>query len=127
MVCNELGLEFTAANEQAVRGFEATVYAYAGFRRDIGQRLKETFAADPDMPMAHVLRGLFFQFMAMPGLLPRAQGALAAAHAAADKVERLWSARYFAFIDAHYLLALAAAGRRDQARMMLMQTHVRTQ
>lgn len=85
MVCNELGLEFTAANEQAVRGFEATVSAYAGFRRDIGQRLKETFAADPDMPMAHVLKGLFFQFMAMPGLLPRAQGALAAARAAADK------------------------------------------
>lgn len=36
MICDEFGLGLTAANEQAVRGFEATVSAYAGFRRDIG-------------------------------------------------------------------------------------------
>lgn len=85
MIGNDLGLEFTAANEQAVQAFEATVSAYAGFRRDIGQRLKDTFAADPDMPMAHVLKGLFFQFMALPALVPRAHGALAAACAVAAK------------------------------------------
>ena len=33
MICDEFGLGLTAANEQAVRGFEATVSAYAGFRR----------------------------------------------------------------------------------------------
>ncbi len=82
---NGLGLEFTCANEDAVRAFDETVAAYAGFRRDIGPRLKATFAADPDMLMAHVLKGLFLQFMAIPALLPRAKDAFAAARAAADK------------------------------------------
>jgi tetratricopeptide (TPR) repeat protein len=85
MIRSEAGLECTAANERAVAAFDATVMAYAGFRRDIGLQLKSTFGADPDMPMAHVLKGLFLQFMAVPAVLPKARDALAAARAAADR------------------------------------------
>ena len=75
--------EYTGASELAATNFEHTVLAYAGFRRDIGACLKATFAADPDMLMAHVLKGLFFQFMAIPAILPREAGALRAAQEAA--------------------------------------------
>ena len=39
--------------------------------------------------------------------------------AIADKLLPLSTARYFAFIDAHYVLALAAAGRYQQANALL--------
>jgi len=87
MIRNDAGLEFTAANDRAVAAFDATVAGYAGFRRDIGLHLKATLSADPDMPMAHVLKGLFMQFMAVPAVLPKAQDALAAARAAAARHE----------------------------------------
>ena len=71
MISNRLGVEFTAAGEAAVAAFDATVESYCSFGRDIGSRLKATFDADPAMPMAHVLKGCFFQYMAVPWALAK--------------------------------------------------------
>ena len=101
---NAEGLPIIAANEQAALAFDNTVAAYAGFRRDIGAQLKACLAADPDMPMAHVLKGLLFQFMALPALAPRAAAALSTAHEAmarrdASPRERAHAAGLQAWID----------------------------
>jgi tetratricopeptide (TPR) repeat protein len=77
------GLELTAANDTAVRAYDRTIDRYLAFGRDTGPRLKETFGADAAMPMAHVLRGTFFNLMGMPALLPKAAESLAAARATA--------------------------------------------
>jgi len=73
------GLALTAANQAAVAAFDATVAAYLGFARDTGERLKAVFAADPEMPMAHVLKGYFFHLMAVPALKRKAAGVAAEA------------------------------------------------
>lgn len=71
MIASRLGVEFTAASEAAVAAFDAAVESYSSFSRDIGTRLKTTFEADPAMPMAHVLKGYFFQYMAVPWALAK--------------------------------------------------------
>lgn len=92
MSANSLGLSFSAANEAAVAAFDRAIDEYLAFGRETGRHLKEALAADPEMVMAHVLRGYFFQLMALPALLARAQQALAAAQsnsAAATSRERM--------------------------------------
>jgi tetratricopeptide (TPR) repeat protein len=79
---NEVGLEFTTASEAAVQAFDQTMRSYATFRRDIGECLKATFAADPNMVMAHVLKGYFFHYMGMRPLIAKAEKCLADAQAA---------------------------------------------
>jgi hypothetical protein len=79
---NEVGLEFTTASEAAVQAYDKTIRAYATFRRDIGACLKATFSADPDMVMAHVLKGYFFHYMGLPALIAKAEHCLADAEAA---------------------------------------------
>jgi len=76
------GLAVTAANAEAVRHFDDTIEGYLGFTNDIGDRLKRVFAADPDMPLAHCLKGYFFQLFSNPALDPKTDKALAAATAA---------------------------------------------
>ena len=85
-IVNHLGLEVTAASDTAVAAFDRTVTEYLGMGRNSGQHLKEALAADPDMVMAHVLRGSFFKLMAAPPLLPRAAQALAQAQAHAQSI-----------------------------------------
>ena len=53
------GLPQTAASAEALRAFDATVEAYLGFELATGERLKETLAIDPAMPLAHCLKGCF--------------------------------------------------------------------
>jgi len=77
------GLELSAAGEAAARHYDETIEAYLGFRRDTGERLKRTFAADPEMPMAHCLRGYFMQLFAHAPLHRRARESAAKAEAAA--------------------------------------------
>lgn len=92
MPTNPSGVALTAANDAAVAAFDRAVDAYLALGRDTGRHLKEALAADPDMVMAHALRGYFFQLMALPALLPRARQALAAAEekcAGATPRERL--------------------------------------
>jgi len=76
------GLPITAANAEAVRHFDHTVDGYLGFTNDIGDRLKHVFAADPDMPLAHCLKGYFFQLFSNPALDSKTDRAVAGAVAA---------------------------------------------
>lgn len=81
---DQRGVPVTAVGTDAVDALDRTIDAYLGFRRDAGDRLKETLAADPDMPMAHCLRGYFFHLMAVRALAERAAKSAAAARAAAE-------------------------------------------
>ncbi len=86
---NETGLEFTAASDAAVRAFDRTIHAYALFRRNVADCLKETLSLDPSMPMALVLKGSFLNYQGMQTLLPKAAQAAAMAEAvAADATAR---------------------------------------
>lgn len=67
------GLAITAASGDAVSHYDATLLAYLGFRVDVGDRLKATFAADPAMPMAVATRGYFFKLFAHPKAESRAK------------------------------------------------------
>jgi len=68
------GLPITASNAESVGAFDHTIDGYLALAVDTGERLKAVFAADPTMPMAHVLKGYFFLLMATPGLKAKAQG-----------------------------------------------------
>ncbi len=78
------GLEMTAASAEAVAAYDRTIRAYLAFARDTGDCLKAVYAVDADMPMAHCLKGYFFQLFSNPALHPKAEQALAQAARAAD-------------------------------------------
>ncbi len=79
------GLELTAASDAAAGQFDRTLRAYLAFARDTGEHLKATLKADPDMPMAHCIKGYFFQLFANPVLDVRVDQALVAAQANAER------------------------------------------
>jgi|CXWL01.1.fsa_nt_gi tetratricopeptide (TPR) repeat protein len=74
---DRLGLELSAANGEAARAFDDTVWAYVGFSREPGVPLKRALQADPAMPMALCLQGYFMHLMGLPALVPKARSALA--------------------------------------------------
>ncbi len=76
------GLPQTAASAEAMRAYDATVEAYLGFLLATGDRLKETLTLDPNMPLAHCLKGCFLLLFAKSDLAGRAAKALADAKAA---------------------------------------------
>jgi len=78
------GLETTAASDAAVAAYDRTIRAYLCFARDTGDQLKAVYKADPDMPMAHCLKGYFFQLFSNPALHPKAEQALEQARKAAE-------------------------------------------
>ncbi|MGH7006359.1 MAG: tetratricopeptide repeat protein, partial [Alphaproteobacteria bacterium] len=78
------GLETTAANAEAVAAYDRTIRAYLGFARDTGEHLKAVYKTDPDMAMAHCLKGYFFQLFSNPVLDAKADQALAAAAKSAE-------------------------------------------
>ncbi len=100
------GLEMTAASPAAVEAYDRTVRAYLAFARDTGDRLKEVYKADADMPMAHCLKGYFFQLFSNPALHPKADQALEAARKAA-------AARGADARETMHIAALAAWRRGD--------------
>jgi len=59
MLRDHRGLELTTASAVAVESFDALVSAYLGLRTDVEARLDDVFAADPDMVLAHCLKGGF--------------------------------------------------------------------
>ena len=59
MLCDHRGLELTAAGAGAPAAFDALTSAYLGMRTDVEARLDDVFAADPDMVLAHCLKGAF--------------------------------------------------------------------
>ena len=78
MVDDSRGLPLTAAGADAVSAFDHALDGYLGLAADTGVRLKATFTADPEMPMAHVLKGYFFMLMGARALIGRAKKAAAA-------------------------------------------------
>src|SRR5690606_4291281 len=106
----------TAASAEAQRAFDATVEAYLGFELATGDRLKETFALDPAMPLAHGLKGCFLLLFAKRDLAERAVRALADARRAAAEVgvtDR--EAQHLAALEAWLAGDLAAAAARYDA------------
>ena len=73
---DQLGNPVSAANPDAVAALDHAIGGYAHFSRDVGERLKAVFAADPDMPMAHILRGYFFRLMGAARPADRAAASL---------------------------------------------------
>ena len=78
------GLNTTAKSADAVRAFETTLNSYLGIKPSAGPNLKATLEADPEMPLAHVLKCYFFMLMATAPLKERAQKAAAQARALAE-------------------------------------------
>lgn len=78
------GLSMTAASQDAVDAWDATVRSYLGMRRETGDRLKEVYEADADMPMAHCIKGYFMLLFSQAKLWGRGKEALAAAKQAAE-------------------------------------------
>ncbi len=105
MVLDCRGLEFTAAGDDAMAAFDHVIEGYLGLAADTGERLKSVFEHDPDMPMAHVLKGYFFMLMASAPLKQRAVKIAATAGEAAKggtERERLHAAALQAWtIGAH--------------------------
>jgi len=79
MFRDRLGLGLTAANGEAARAFDDTVWAYVGFSREPGVPLKRALQADPAMPMALCLQGYFMHLMGLPALVAKARSAHQAA------------------------------------------------
>ena len=70
---DRLGLELTAANGEAARAFDETLWAYVGFSREPGVPLKRALQSDPAMPMALCLQGYFMHLMGLPALAAKAR------------------------------------------------------
>lgn len=92
------GLALTAASPEAAEAWDRTVRSYLGMRRDTGDRLKEVYAADPDMAMAHCLRGYFMLLFSEAGRWAAGRKSLAKARQAA--ADRPVTAREAAHIEA---------------------------
>ena len=72
------GLETTAASEAAVRKFDATLAQYLRFGLDTGDCLKRTLAEDPEMALAHCVKGYFFMLFCVPALAVKARASFEA-------------------------------------------------
>ncbi len=79
MIFNQAGLALSCDSQATAGLFDETVNAYLGFSLDTGKHVKALLTAEPQMPMANVLMGYFYQLMGSRNLVPRAQKSLAAA------------------------------------------------
>jgi len=79
------GLPMTAASGEAVAAFDHVMAGYLGFRADVGDRLKAALAIDPECPLLQCARGYFTLLLSARRMVGRAQEALAAAKAVAQK------------------------------------------
>jgi tetratricopeptide (TPR) repeat protein len=75
------GLELTTDSAEAAAKYDQTIRAYLGFSTTTGHLLKQTYAADGDMAMAHIVRGYFFHLFCVPALERKAVQAREAAEA----------------------------------------------
>ena len=78
---DQWGNDVTAAGADAVRALDKTLMCNLALGRETGPLLKDALAADPDMVMAHSLKGYFFLLMASGPLRDRVPKVLAAAEA----------------------------------------------
>ncbi len=96
MLTDSRGLPVTAATESAVVCFDRTVDGYLSSDPETPVRLAETLAADPEMPMAHTLRGYLLNLAGRREMLAQAREA----HAAAERLAGRADARERAHIAA---------------------------
>ncbi|MEM9683366.1 MAG: tetratricopeptide repeat protein [Pseudomonadota bacterium] len=97
---DQYGLEMTAASAAAVRFYDETLLHFLGLREDTGERLKEVFDADPEMPMAHCARGYFMKLFCTPPLERKAEESLVAAERVSGAGICDREARHIAALDA---------------------------
>ena len=69
----------TAAGPAAVAALDKTIMSYLAIGRETGPLLKAAFEADPDMVMAHCLKGYFLLLMGSGTLKARVPKSVAAA------------------------------------------------
>lgn len=78
---DQWGNDVTAAGPVAVAALDKTCLSYLALGRDTGPLLKTVFEADPDMVMAHCLKGYFLLLMGSGPLKARVPKSVAAAKA----------------------------------------------
>ena len=117
------GLETTAASDAAVRKFDAILAQYLRFGTETGDRLKDTLAEDPEMVLAHCMKGYFFMLFCVPALVAKARRSLdaarqsAAERGATDRERRhldaldAWTRGEFTQAVAHFEAILAGHPR----------------
>lgn len=79
------GNPLTAKNAAAIEAWDETVLAYMGMRRDIGDKLKAAFVADPEMPMAMIAKGAFLKMFATAKMDAMARETVVAARLVLDR------------------------------------------
>jgi len=73
------GLAVTMASGAAAAALDHAVAGYLGYRADAPARVKALLAADPEAPMAHVLKGAFAMLAFNSAYVPAARAAAAQA------------------------------------------------
>ena len=71
------GLEITAASHEAVVAYDHAIDGYLRYRSDMQPRMAALVAADPDLPLAHCLKGYLGMLAFNQAALPAARQALA--------------------------------------------------
>lgn len=83
------GLPITCASAEAARAYDHLITGYLTQRADAGERLKAVLAVDPDMPLAHVMKGYFAMLAFKQAMVDVAQShATTARRACAGATER---------------------------------------
>lgn len=73
------GLSVTTTSVSAIAQLDGTITEYLALGRNTGAYLKATFTEDPELALAHILKGYFFQLFYKPTLTQRAASCLALA------------------------------------------------
>ena len=73
------GLSVTTTSVSAIAQLDRTITEYLALGRNTGAYLKATFTEDPELALAHILKGYFFQLFYKPTLTQRAASCLALA------------------------------------------------
>ena len=75
------GLPVTASDPDAVAALDTAIEGYLSMAEDVLDAARAATAADPGMPMGHILVGCLFMLGGREGFLPKADRAIAAARA----------------------------------------------
>ena len=85
LIADGWGNNWNASSGDAVAALDRAVLGYLGMRVETGDHLKQAFAADPDLLMAHVIKGYFGKFFAATDMEAMAMKAWQKARALADE------------------------------------------
>ena len=77
MLKDSRGLTMMAASADAVAAYDHVIAGYVSYAADMTPRMAALFAADPDCPMAHCLKGYFAMLGFKQALVPAARLAAA--------------------------------------------------